>query len=105
MKSSWLRSVAVVSAAGLVAGLVSVVGVRWRRCRRRRGCVRRRVRLLIRRRRRSVVISASWSVGGGGVVGNNFPAALPGPFAFHKTLHVLGRGTSMRRLRGRLGSR
>src|SRR5262249_31939988 len=30
---------------------------------------------------------------GGGVAANNFPSALPGPFAFHKTLHMLSGGT------------
>ena len=38
------------------------------------------------------VISAAWTVGGGGVGANNFPAALPGPFAFQKDLHITGTG-------------
>lgn len=39
------------------------------------------------------VISSNWTIGAGGVLSNNFPApGLPGPYAFHKDLHITNTG-------------
>jgi hypothetical protein len=88
---SWIRSVAVLGSASLVAGLLSVVlvaapasaGTSDADC------------PFADSIGAECVISSAWTVGAGGVAANNFPdpPGLPGPFVFNKPLHIVAGGS------------
>src|SRR5262245_57151480 len=89
---SWFRGVSVLMASTLIAGVLSVVGVAVTAAPAGAGTSDGDCPFADVITPTECQITQTWTVGAGGVAANNFPAALPGPFAFHKTLHILGTG-------------